>query len=578
MEKINQTKLMESWSPVINKITNNTVPADRMEWISKLAHNQQMMLNEAAVGGVGAPFATLNNTLGVGNAVPASMAAMTGAEQTSPAAKGSGDKWASLLPVAIQVAARTIGFDLVNVTTLDGPTGVLPFMDYVYADSKAPYGATPAHDAASANPKFGWKKTDPAYKEYDDLSIFQCTLVDANETRRELEKKFRDASVVTVGDIEVEFVAFSRIKANPIFKLVKSGAKTLGETFATGDVTLDVDGSTYTVRNVARVSMLEDQILGYTGAGKYDSDKWSGTFQDPYHLYEPMDRATGETQVPRRLSLTVDTKFIQVGKIQVAVNVTREQVTDLQKQWGIDVLKMVQNAAINELTQTINKHILSRLFALGWKNHLKAYAAEGINLNISITDSSAISTVGFATVDEGEEIPAEKAEMPLLPATRYGDFENLDTKFARVAKLIKTAGNVIMQRGRRGPANFVVCNAKIASMLQDQSQYTFAPIANTFNQNNGQLYPLGTVAGMTVYVDPMMRFDDTRVLVGRKGEKDEPGLHFCPYLMAEDVNFINPFTMAPQVVISSRYALVEVGWYPETQYITLFVDTPDNMY
>ncbi len=577
MEKINQTKLMESWSPVINKITNNTVPADRMEWISKLAHNQQMMLNEAAVGGVGAPFATLNNTLGVGNAVPASMAAMTGAEQTSPAAKGSGDKWASLLPVAIQVAARTIGFDLVNVTTLDGPTGVLPFMDYVYADSKAPYGATPAHDAASANPKFGWKKTDPAYKEYDDLSIFQCTLVDAKETRRELEKKFRDASVVTVGDIGVEFVAFSRIKANPIFKLVKSGTKTLGETFANGDVTLDVDGSTYTVRNVARVSMLEDQILGYTGAGKYDSDKWSGTFQDPYHLYEPMDRATGETQVPRRLSLTVDTKFIQVGKIQVAVNVTREQVTDLQKQWGIDVLKMVQNAAINELTQTINKHILSRLFALGWKNHLKAYAAEGINLNISLASDTA-STVGFATVDEGEEIPAEKAEMPLLPATKYGDFENLDTKFARVAKLIKTAGNVIMQRGRRGPANFVVCNAKIASMLQDQSQYTFAPIANTFNQNNGQLYPLGTVAGMTVYVDPMMRFDDTRVLVGRKGEKDEPGLHFCPYLMAEDVNFINPFTMAPQVVISSRYALVEVGWYPETQYITLFVDTPDNMY
>lgn len=577
MEKINQTKLLESWTPVINKVAGE-VPANRMEWIAQVAHNQQMMLNEEAVGGVGAPYATLNNTLGVGNAVPAQMAAMTAADQSSPAAKGSGDKWASLLPVAIQVAARTIGFDLVNVTALDGPTGVLPFMDYVYADSKAPYGATPAHDASSANPKIGWKGTDPAYTDYDDLSVFQVSLVGATETRRELEKAFRAAKSIKIKDAEVEFVAFSRLKANPIFKLIKSGAETLAKIFADGEVDMTVDSSTYTVKNIARVSMLEDQILGYTGSGKYDSDRWSGTFQDPYHIFEPMDRATGESQVPRRLSLTVDTKFIQVGKIQVAVNVTREQVTDLQKQWGIDVLKMVQNAAVNELTQTINKHILSRLFALGWKNHLKAYAAEGINLNISFNAVTADASVGFATYDDGKEISPEEATMPLAQMTEYGQFENLDTKFARVAKLIKTAGNVIMQRGRRGPANFVVCGPKIASMLQDQSQYTFAPLANTFNQNNGQLYPLGTVAGMTVYVDPLMRFDDTRVLVGRKGEKDEPGLHFCPYLMAENIEFINPFTMAPQVVISSRYALVEVGWYPETQYLTLFVDTPDNMY
>ena len=204
MEKINQQKLLESWTPVINKVTNNTVSPDRMGWIAQLAHNQQMSLNEAAVGGVSAPYATLNNTLGVGNAVPASMAGMTGADQTSPAAVGSGDKWPSLLPVAIQVAARTIGFDLVNVTTLEGPTGVLPFMDYVYADSKAPYGATPAYDASTANPQIGWNGVKPAYKEYDNLSIFKVKLDgewsgDASVvTRRDFEKFLRNASAITL--------------------------------------------------------------------------------------------------------------------------------------------------------------------------------------------------------------------------------------------------------------------------------------------------------------------------------------------------------------------------------------------
>jgi len=42
---------------------------------------------------VGAPMATLGNVSGGGNAVPASTAAMTGSQQGSPSAIGSGDKW-----------------------------------------------------------------------------------------------------------------------------------------------------------------------------------------------------------------------------------------------------------------------------------------------------------------------------------------------------------------------------------------------------------------------------------------------------------------------------------------------------
>ena len=49
---------------------------------------------------------------------------------------GSGDKFPSLLPLAIQVAAKTIGFDVVPVIPMAGPTGVLSYLDYVYAGGK----------------------------------------------------------------------------------------------------------------------------------------------------------------------------------------------------------------------------------------------------------------------------------------------------------------------------------------------------------------------------------------------------------------------------------------------------------
>ena len=163
-----------------------------------------------------------------------------------------------------------------------------------------------------------------------------------------------------------------------------------------------------------------------------------------------------------------------------------------------------------------------------------------------------------------------------IPAQVGTAFENEDTAIKRIMARILAAGNVVAQRGRRGPANFIVTNLKLATALQTNSQYSFAPMANTFTQTNGSLYPLGTIAGMTVYVDPNMLYTDTRVLVGRKGAADEPGTVFCPYLMAESVKLITEGTGAPKVIIKSRYALVDAGFHPETQYVTMYIKTSDG--
>ena len=582
--KLNIAQIVESWSPAIKQLTNNAVNEsnpDKLAWMCEYAHNHTMHLNEEAVGGVSFPYQTLNNTMGIGNAVPASFAGQTAADQSNIKAFGSGDKWPSLLPMALQVAARTVGFDLVNTVPFQGPTGVLPFLDYVYAGSKEPYGATPAYNGETANPAIGVNERKPAYELYDAPHAFRCKLV--ADDKKAAIKKIVDAcdasTFITIGTdpkMKVQYIGLSRLSAEPMFKVMPGQTGiALGKVFgAENSATIEgIEG--VTLKGARLISALEDQIQGFTGAGKYDSDRWTGTFQDPNHLYEPMDRATGEMQYPRQMNLKVFTKFVSVGTQSVAVAVTQEQVQDLQKQWGIDVLKLVENAAINELSQSINKHILSRLFALGWKNHVQAYEAEGINLNIDLTKDSAID-VTFASYDDRGEI---QMSMPVAKPATYGDgsFENADTMFKKIGVNMLAAGNVIMQRGRRGAANFVVTNWKIATMLQSNAQYAFSPIANTFNQNNGSLYPVGTIAGLTVYVDPLMHTQDTRVLVGRKGDKDEPQVVFCPYIMAESVRLITEGTASPKVIIKSRYALVDLGWYPQLNYLTFYVKTAEGL-
>ena len=583
--KLNIAQIVESWSPAIKQLTNNAVNEsnpDKLAWMCEYAHNHTMHLNEEAVGGVSFPYQTLNNTMGIGNAVPASFAGQTAADQQNIKSYGSGDKWPSLLPMALQVAARTVGFDLVNTIPFQGPTGVLPFLDYVYAGSKEPYGATPAYNGETANPAIGVNGKDPAYALYDAPHAFRCKLV--AEDKKAAIKKIVDAcdasTFITIGtepnEMKVQYIGLSRLSAEPMFKVMPGQTGiALGKVFGAENSAKIKGIDNVTLKGARLISALEDQIQGFTGAGKYDSDRWTGTFQDPNHLYEPMDRATGEMQYPRQMNLKVFTKFVSVGTQSVAVAVTQEQVQDLQKQWGIDVLKLVENAAINELSQSINKHILSRLFALGWKNHVQAYEAEGINLNIDLTKDSAID-VTFASYDDRGEI---QMSMPVAKPATYGDgsFENADTMFKKIGVNMLAAGNVIMQRGRRGAANFVVTNWKIATMLQSNAQYAFSPIANTFNQNNGSLYPVGTIAGLTVYVDPLMHTQDTRVLVGRKGDKDEPQVVFCPYIMAESVRLITEGTASPKVLVKSRYALVDLGWYPQLNYLTFYVKTAEGL-
>jgi hypothetical protein len=75
---------------------------------------------------------------------------------------------------------------------------------------------------------------------------------------------------------------------------------------------------------------------------------------------------------------------------------------------------------------------------------------------------------------------------------------------------------------------------------------------------------------MTLYVDPNMKYSDTRVLVGRKGADEEPGLKFMPYMMAESIQTIAEGTMAPKIAVKSRFALVEAGQLPQTQYYTIY--------
>ncbi|MFA5723001.1 MAG: hypothetical protein WC979_02000 [Candidatus Pacearchaeota archaeon] len=564
MKLLNEKQIFEEWAPIVEEKTQIT-DKSKLAWLSKYCHFHA--LNESSfVGGWAWPAASLQNTPGMGNVATGQVA---GGAAFHSAATGSGDKFPSLLPLAIQVGARTIGFDIVPVIPMNGPSGVLTYLDYVYAGGKLPNDPS---DANAENPTMIKVNIGGSYT---------------------VGTKY----VATSGsnNLELIYIGKSRIDAYKIFRALKSGEKykigsawqtasistphlLVADVFNTGSAfTIDSDGSpaaTPCTATASLVKALEDHIQGYTGAGAQDGDAWTGNYANGASNPEPMRRGIGEQTYYRTMGLQTFTKFVEAETYQAAATVTTEQIQDLNRQFGIDVVGMVENSLVNEVSQSINKHILSRAFALGWTNHNTFAEVEGQNFNLQ-TDPSASTTYQTFNNKDGATTTMSVPVMSLFAgANPSAAFENQWTVQRRVFSRILAGGNVISQRGRRGPANFIVTNLQIATILQDSAQFTFAPMANTINQNNGSLYPVGAVAGMTVYVDPNMSWSDTRVLVGRKGADEEPGLKYMPYLMAETIQTIAEGTMTPKVAVKSRYALVEAGFHPETMYFTFFVATP----
>ena len=537
---LNEAETIKTWSSFITESTG-IQDRSKLAWMSKYCAYHTLAeknnLNESAMG-----YVHMNPNMNVGGM---GQAYFPGANPNNgyDGVKGSGDNPFSLLPLAVQVAAQTIALDLVPVVPMNGPLGILQYMDYVYEGGKT-----------NLRPRFEGdfeSKTAPlmvklALSKSDDSDAAAINHADLYKELREAFKPGMED--ITLGnDFKLAFVALGRIDGRPIFQVkemskltngfVNGGegaTKTLVE-WLMGEDAVAIKG--YDVVDIDTVKALEDFIPGFTGAGFKNGDPMSA---------KAFDRAEGESTPANLMSLNVFTEKVEAKTIKVKGAITREQIQDL-KAYGIDALAQVEAELVNELTQHINREILNEIYALGMQNYKEALAFEGINLNTYFTvDPNAAAKDGYVTSYVG------------------GGAETLGTIQRRIYSKVLAASNLIAQRGRRGAGTYAVCSAAIATALQDCAGFVAYPLSNTINQTAGSLYPVGAITGVSIYVDPNLPWSDTRVAVGRKGKDNEPGLVFMPYLMADKLTYpVEGLEGAPVTSLTSRYALVKAGHHPQ---------------
>jgi hypothetical protein len=574
--RIDKAKATKKWAPVLE---NMGVTGDRVEWMAEYAEfhsiNENAYVNASNVAGMGGVFA----------AQPGAYAGQTNggslATANSVGTIGSGDVGQNLLPVAMKIAAQTIGLDLVAVKPTPGPKIDLLYIDFQYDDTRLGSGDerpqvfklnldSTALATVSTAIRIELAKS-PAVSEITGginggrlfatiatASTFTSGGVSAGTFSRTDSYTSDRAGIV-------EFLGFSRIDGYPIFRAFRQAntahtAVNAGSTLWAFDQTRNSFNSTVamkdqikligqvslasaTTKEVELVSALEDHIPGFSSNfGAVPAGSAVGSY--------PMSRQEDDDSYSGVIGPKISSKTIAVGTIEVSSALRRTEIEDIKANTGMDIVQKMESILVNELSQTISKQIVAKIFEMGSLNRQSAPLASGISgLTATASTIFDLNTAYVNGMNGGE--------------TTHAVQRKLITKIAH-------ASNYIATEGRVGPAQYLVTNGGLAAALQDIAGYTVNPVKSKLN-GQGQLYPVGSIGDIAIYVDPYMKYNDNRIVLGRKNNPDQPGIIFVPYLMAQSISVISEATFAPRMLLRSRYAVAEVGWFPQKQFMTLVV-------
>ncbi len=565
---IDMNKAITRWKPIVEKL--GVTNAER---IAELCEYAEMHSSAITAGMVKENVAYANpaNTAGMGAVTFPTLTGVPGV----PGAAGSGDLGQTLLPASLKIAANTPGLELVPTINVNSNRVDLLFWDFKYDDVADVNGV----DERTSTFKF----RPTADADLVSLKAFLRAEMVANgvtELRGRISKSLYfhisggtmpgaiaayDATIAPTGTKAgwVQFKGFSRIDEMPMFRVytqqnsASSGAWTFNtalNTFpAAGAITtllsagvIDdtlTSAASHTITAVAAVSLVslnEDLIDDFTSARQKSA----------------MTRGQWDTDEAGKIGPDSSVKSVEIGVVHVSGALRLSEITDWKRMYGVDVVEKTKAQLVNQISQKISIEIVEKVKEMGLLNRSTAPAAPA-------TMAAALTAGG---ITDGKIFDMSVT----ATASALGGEHNASIARKLWSKVVQ-ASYYVATDGRIGGVDYVVTSGMVAGILKNVERYTINPLDARMSAQ-GQLQPAGVVDGIKIYVDPYMSPSDLTVYLGRVGTKEEPGIKFLAYMLAESVEIISEKTMAARLYMYSRFAVTEFGFFPQKQYMAIKVE------
>lgn len=504
-------------------------------------------------------YSAPNNIINMGNVVnPDSSNQHAGGIWNPNYKAGSGDIPSYVFGLQSHLALHCIGFDLMPTIAVDTPKVVISYIDTVYGGGK-----------------FDDVANHPSFIDISNI-MFTRSWIETNALKRATTKMYFVAK--SGAAVEARFIVGSTVKASVTAEILSTGtfdggAYTVANTASVGEIIKEINGDVananlYLDTDLATAIPFTAEVgLNYTSAIRTNIAEASGN----NNKLGGMTRAEHEQGPKYKLNVVaMDKQLEMIGK-EIEADTTNIQIKDFAAM-GVNVISHLYTGVQNQLVQTLDEIILDHLYRMGVEHAVGAYESQGINHSLYI-DTPANPSVAMADINVPFEDMLEddcRVRMgDIMNSMVSTGYENQMTHADRLYARILLVAEFGAYQNRIAPYDFIVVSGTTASCLKKNATFATCPHATTL-ASGPELSYSGTVhETVAVYNNPRIPFNDPRILFGRRGNDTDPGSKFLAYDLASSRQTIAEGTMAEKIRVWSRFAIADIGFYPELNYYTM---------
>lgn len=488
--------------------------------------------------------------------------------------RGTGDLPSYVFGLQNHIALHCIGFDLLPTIAVDTPKPMITYVDVVYGGGEM---------SSTTNL--------PSYLEFAS-NLFTHSWI----TTKQLERGVSEVIIVadtasTKKAMKVRFIMGSTVRAAINAEVLATGVMTTAPVTTPGSEA----NAAFTWNNDYSVKEIVDLVADTTKTHKVYIEAAApadNSYEDITELYASyvsstrtniaeatsnnntlggMSREQMEKGPKHKLNVITMDEQLEIVGLEIEADTTNIQIKDMAAM-GVNVISYLYTGVQNSLVQSLDEVILDHLYALGVTAAVNAYKAQGINHSIYIS-APANATYNVANYPvklkdiNGTDRRTDFGS--IANSVVASTYENQQTHNDRLYRRILLISEFVEQQTRIAPADMLVASGTICAALKAQSSYQACPVPTTMTQNPGVQY-YGTIYGtINVYKNPKCAFNDTRVLIFRRGDDKDPGAKLLAYDLAASRQIVAEQTMAEKIRVWSRFNIADVGFYPELNYYVM---------
>lgn len=520
---------------------------------------------------------TNGNVIGMGEVRnPMEGNRLAGGMHNSGYQPGSGDVASYVFGLQSQLALHCQSFDLIPTIAVDTPKVVLNYVDTVYGGGK--------FDDAENLPSFieitssvftrNWIKASKLVRS-------KSTIVLAKDTSggKALEVRFVLGSTIGAA-ITAEVIAtgtfngttFTPANTDSVMEVINELNKAAAyevqisvegdKTYADGKKTYTWDTTTNDWKSVAA----SPKVVGVNYASATRTNIAEAASNN--NSIGGMSRAQHEKGPKHKLNVVQFDKQLEMVGIEIEADTNNIEIKDMAAT-GTNVIAMLYAGVQNQLIQTLDEIVLDHLYKLGVQHAVNAYESQNINhsLYIDSPDKTELDFSKFSVEFKdllGVDVRDRMGKIPnVLVSTSY---ENQQTHANRLYQRILLVLEFVGQQNREELPDWIVVGGEIGACLKHNARYSVCPV-NTNLSSKAELYYAGTIfETVSVYKNVKIDFNDPRILVGVRGNDSNGGAKLLAYDLAASRQTIAEQTMAEKIRVWSRFAIADIGFYPELRY------------